>query len=107
MLTVVGYIAATALHGLDLALNAPGRRTPLRNGPSARVLVVGLVADGQVMSPAQDQVCGSAADRASRCANRASSLRHGGPSVTDRDVLVTACTHCSWRFRKRSVRNRF
>ena len=32
MLTVVGYIAATALHGLDQALNAPGRRTPLRNG---------------------------------------------------------------------------
>jgi hypothetical protein len=31
-LTVVGHVAATALHSLDLALNAPGgRRTLLRN----------------------------------------------------------------------------
>lgn len=51
---------ATAPYGLDLALNVPDRRTlPARL--SARVLVVALIADGQVVASAQGQVYGPAA----------------------------------------------
>jgi hypothetical protein len=62
MLAVVGYVAATALHALDLALNVPDRRT-LPERLSARNLVVALIADGQVVASVQDQVRGSAAIR--------------------------------------------
>jgi hypothetical protein len=60
---VVGYVAATALHALDLALNVRDRRT-LPERPSARHLVVALIADGQVVASVQDQVRGSAGRRA-------------------------------------------
>jgi hypothetical protein len=57
---VVGYVTATALHALDLALNVPDRRT-IAERLSARNLVVALIADGQVVASVQDQVRGSAA----------------------------------------------